>query len=427
MTERTGTGAAPTRRDYVTYVGAVLASGSLAGCTGSDGESGDRANSSNDTGTETTTAGTERTTNETAGGTTAEGGDGSYSVTMSPVGTVEFDGAPGNVLVYSLLYADMAVAYGHGEAVNSLGFDAEAGGDTLDAYYARLDGMSFDREGLAQLNTGSGDISVDRELVYELDSDLHLADPCLVLSFDGWERADVEEVRRNVAPWFGNTYSRAHSQPPAGCAENYRYYTLWEIAEKVASVFRERRRFEELRAVHRGLLERIQSNLPPKDERPTVGSVVLVDGTFYPSKSTTPGFGNAHVRPLRAPDAFAAEDVTYETTYDYETMLDIGPDVILHQFAIASYYDVTRIRKTLEGHPIGSELAAVTNDRVYPSGNPVQGPLMNLFQLEMTAKQLYPEQFGEWPRYGGGAYPEIPESERLFDRERVGAIVEGDV
>ncbi len=37
---------------------------------------------------------------------------GPYSVTMSPVGTVELESVPANVMVYSLLYADMAVAYG---------------------------------------------------------------------------------------------------------------------------------------------------------------------------------------------------------------------------------------------------------------------------------------------------------------------------
>ena len=34
---------------------------------------------------------------------------------------------------------------------------------------------------------------------------------------------------------------------------------------------------------------------------------------------------------------------------------------------------------------------------------------MNLFQLEMTAKQLYPDRFGEWPGYSSGdPYPENP-------------------
>ncbi|MFH5843372.1 ABC transporter substrate-binding protein [Haladaptatus sp. CMAA 1909] len=418
MTNENTNRAAPTRRTYLKYGGAVVGGGLLAGCA-SDSDSEGK-------GTETTNADATQTTSSDAT-TESDGGEsGPYSVTMSPMGTVEFESVPANVMVYSLLYADMAVAYGHGDAVNSLGFDSDAGGNTLDAYYKRLDGVSFGREGLTQLNTGSGGVNIDKELFYELDSDLHMVDPALVLSFDGWKKSDIDEIEEKIAPWFGNTYSRQHSQPPKAYRDNYEYYTLWEIAEKVAAVFRERERYEALASVHDDLLERIESNLPPKNERPTVGSVIFMEGTFYPSKINTEGFANAHVRPLGATDAFAEGEVTYQTAYDFETMLKVDPDVILHTFGVASYYDVAQIRKTLADHPVGSKLTAVKNDAVYPSGNPVQGPLMNLFQLEMTAKQLYPEQFGEWPEYeNGDPYPEIPEDERLFDRQRVADIVTG--
>jgi ABC-type Fe3+-hydroxamate transport system substrate-binding protein len=395
-----------TRRETLKYGSVAVGGGLLAGCTG-DGETG--------------------TSSPTGSGTvTGEGDTSSYTVSMAPMGDVEFDAVPEDVLVYSLLYADMAVAYGHGESVNSLGFNSATGGNTLDAYYERLDGVAFDYEDLTQLNTGNGGIQVEKELLYELGSDLHLADPCLVQSFDGWEAADVEEVRENIAPWFGNTFSRNHGQPPGDCQDRYQYYTLWEIAEKVAAVFREGERFDELRAVYTDLLDHIESNLPPEDDRPTVGKVIFVEETFYPSHINTPGFANAHVRPLGAVDAFADVELDYSTTYDYEGMLEVDPDVILHQFGIASYYDVDAIRETLSENSVASDISAVQNGRVYPSGTPVQGPLMNLFQLEMTAKQLYPEQFGEWPEYTHGEpYPEIPEDERLFDRERVAEIVAG--
>jgi len=52
------------------------------------------------------------------------------------------------------------------------------------------------------------------------------------------------------------------------------------------------------------------------------------------------------------------------------------------------------------------------------------GPIMNLFQIEMTAKQLYPDIFGEWPTYeNGDHYPEIPSAEQLFSRDRVANII----
>jgi hypothetical protein len=49
---------------------------------------------------------------------------------------------------------------------------------------------------------------------------------------------------------------------------------------------------------------------------------------------------------------------------------------------------------------------------------------LNLFRLEMTAKQLYPDQFGEWPGYVNGE--PYPEDEQLFDRQRVADIVRGN-
>jgi iron complex transport system substrate-binding protein len=45
-----------------------------------------------------------------------------------------------------------------------------------------------------------------------------------------------------------------------------------------------------------------------------------------------------------------------------------------------------------------------------------------MFQTEMAAKQLYPGEFGEWNGLG-----ETPEEERLFDRQEIADIVDGDV
>lgn len=410
MTDDLGANETLTRRDCLTYGVTAIGGGLLAGCSG--------VNSSR----ESANATDSRTTKALSSTSTGP----SYSVTMSPVGEVTFASVPKNVMVYSLLYADMMVAYGHGDAVNSLGFSSKAGGNTLDAYYTRLKGVSFDHKGLTQLKSdgNSGEIKVDKELFYKLDSDLHLVDPALVLSFKGWDKSDIKEVRENIAPWFGNSYSRNNTQPPKLYRGNYQYYTLWQIAKEVSKVFQREEQFEKLSTVHDDLINRIQSKLPPKDSRPTVGSVIFMDGTFYPSKINTPGFGNAHVRPLQAIDAFTASNAPYEMSYNFEKMFEVDPDIILHQYGIGSHYNVTKIRKTLRNNPVGSKLTAVQNDRIYPTGTPVQGPLMNLFQLEMTAKQLYPDQFGEWPEYTNGKpYPKIPKDEQLFERQRVSNII----
>ncbi len=401
----------PTRRDYLKYGGALVGGGLVAGCAGGGGGTGSEPEPTTSEGTTT--------------GETTETAGGPYSATMAPVGTVEFDEPPTNVMVYNLLYADMAVAYGYGDAVNSLGFSTEVAG-ALDAFYDHLDGVAFDHEGLQQLNTGSGGVTVDAELFYTLDSDLHLLDPALLASFDGWTAGEVEDIETNVAPFFGNNYSRNNTQPPEAYRDDYEYYTLWEISERVADVFQARERYEALRSVYDGLVSTIESDLPPEEERPTVGSVIYMDGTFYPAKINTAGFANAHLRPMGANDAFVEADIAYGSAYDFETMRDIDPDVILHRYGY-SYYDVPAIREEIADDTLGSQLSAVENDRFYAGGNPLQGPLMNLFQLEMTAKQLYPEQFGAWPGTDGDAYPEIPEEEQLFDRAAVAAAANGEL
>jgi iron complex transport system substrate-binding protein len=70
----------------------------------------------------------------------------------------------------------------------------------------------------------------------------------------------------------------------------------------------------------------------------------------------------------------------------------------------------------MRDHPVGSELTAVQNGRVYRGGYLRQGPIHNFFQTERGAKQLYPDVFGD-----------VTSDEELFDRQRVADIVTGDV
>ncbi|GAB3416293.1 ABC transporter substrate-binding protein [Haloparvum alkalitolerans] len=410
-TSKTGS----TRRGYLRRsAAAVAAGGLLAGCAGEDAPADDADSTADGTATDAADA-------------TATDDADSWGASLAPVGEVTFESEPESVAVYDLLHADLAVAYGRADAVNSLGFDAAVDGATLSAYYERLDGVETDWGDLAQLNDGNSGVNVDAELLYELDSDLHLIDPALVTSFDGWEREDTAEIADNVGPWFGNYFSRTHGEPPAAWADAYEYHTVWETAERVAPVFRAEDRYEALAEVRADLLATIEEGLPPASERPTVAVTIFMDGTFYPTAANAPGYATAHVRPFGVEDAFAGEEITFETSYDYEAMLEFDPDVILHPYGLASYYSVPDVRTTLSEHAVGSELTAVAEDRVYPSGNPMQGPIVNLFQTEMTAKQLFPERFGAWPEYDGGPYPEIPAEERLFDRDRVAEVVAGDV
>jgi ABC-type Fe3+-hydroxamate transport system substrate-binding protein len=394
----------PTRRDTIKYGGAVAAGGLLAGCTDAIGD-------------------------EAGNGDGTTGGENeSYSVELSPVGTVEFDEVPSDVMAYSPQYADMLVAFGQADSLNSLGFP-ESYGTTLSYFFDTFDGVDFEWEELTKLFSNG---SFDKEVLYELDSDVHLMDPAWLSAFDGWSKEDTEEIRDNVGPWFANRYSREHTSPPEGWQDSYRYYTIWELSGKVAQVFQTEARFDALQEVYDDLYATIRSNLPPAEDRPTVGLVAFYDEAFSPYKISGPGFGKAHVRPLGARDAFANSDRTYDenygASYDFEGMLEIDPDVILHNFAVTPFYDWNEIKETVSNHPVGKELTAVQTDRFYASGQSFQGPLQNLLQLEMTAKQLYPEQFGEWPRYeNGDGYPDFSEDEQLFDHDQVADIINGDI
>ena len=139
-----------------------------------------------------------------------------------------------------------------------------------------------------------------------------------------------------------------------------------------------------------------------------------------------PGFLTAHTRPLGVTDAFG-DEVTSDDTVDFEVMLEADPDVILYLGGMNPTVNMADVRNTLRSDPVAEEISAVKNDRVYAQGARYQGAVLHLFQLEMTAKQLYPEQFGAWPEYESGLYPEIAEDERLFDRQEVADVINGEL
>jgi ABC-type Fe3+-hydroxamate transport system substrate-binding protein len=384
---------APTRREYVKYGGTVVAGGLLAGCTG---DSGDGA------------------------GTDGNGDSGGYTVPMSPVGEVTFESPPETVFTRLTHHADMALALGRGDEVTALHAPDYYDG-LWNQFVERLPGVWLDWSGLYS------SWEPDKETLYELDSDVHLADPAWVTQVEGWTREDIEEIAENVAPWFGNSLSDRHQEPPAEWAEGYEYYGLWEQFELVATAFDETARFEELAAVYEDLLATIESGLPPAEERPTAVMIASADlKLIYAYTLGNPGFLTAHTRPLGPRDAFEGA-VESGATVDFETLLEADPEVILFLGGMEPDTSMPDTRAALESDPVAAEITAVREGRVHPQGARYQGPILNLIQLEMTAKQLYPQEFGEWPTYEEGPYPELPAEERLFDRERVARAILGEV
>jgi len=371
----------PTRRDIVKGGGALLGGGFLAGCSGNSGR-------------ETPVPGTTDTATS----------DESYSVTMEPVGTVEFETVPKTIAPFTADYIDMLVALGHGDAAQSIWYR----GRYKTLHYEELDGVSIDLDGLTQLwNDG-----VSKELFYEMDADLHLIDPHALTDWlGGWDQSDLTEVRENVAPFLGNLIFRRTDD-----WHDYRYYTLYEAFEKVAEVVQERARFEAIRSIRDELVGTVQARLPAPDQRPNAALMFAGEEpeAFTPYRIDGNGANKEHFHTLGISDAFAdsgIEGYSGSESLDYETLLEIDPDSLLlryHREGKTREEFENSVLAYMKDHEIGSQLTAVRNDRVFRGGPIYAGPLHNLFMIERYAKRYFPEEFTE------------PE---LFDREHLAAII----
>jgi ABC-type Fe3+-hydroxamate transport system substrate-binding protein len=422
--ESTGTGTS-TRRDCLKYGGAVVGAGLLAGCAGSGaGGAGTTTHTETDAETASETTTHTETDAETASETTTHtetAADTSYSVTMSPMGTVEFESVPETAVSFDDQWVDHMIALGQGDKL--VGLARPAGYFT--AFYDRLPGVSFDKSDVTAIWSNE---AVDMEILFELDADVHHIDPIRALDLPGLDEQNVETIRKEVGPFFANRGSRAHNVP-GGRDIDYEFYTLWEITSKFAEVYQVQDRSAALKAVRDEMVNRIQSKLPPEDERPSVGLLLWWDGKIWVYDPNAPGFGKAHYRPVRLKDALSdvpgyAESNWQGGKISVEKALDADPDVWIQHNAVGSpdWFENTVV-PALKDDPVASQITAVRNDRIYPGGTGLGGPLFNLFQIEMTAKQVYPDLFGEYP----GLREPVPEDEQLFDRQRVSDIVNGDV
>ena len=347
-------------------------------------------------------------------GTATDGGDTSYTVEMAPMGAVEFDGVPGSWIAYDGGYADTGVALGRAEGLTGIGY--------ADRYYTyvydQLDGVSVDRSRLEE-NELLGD-TIPKEPLLAMDNDVHLLDPQMLVNWFGWDESDLEDVRSNAGPFFGNLVFRRTDE-----WHDYRYYSLYEAFEKVAQVFDAVDRYEAFAAYHDEFVTSIQTDLPPADDRP---NVLLVWGgsdepeRFSPYRLNDKGTSKKQYRDLGISDALAGTGIQGLSTsergqIDYETMLDVDPDVIMvrgHERKSPQEFRDT-VLAFMEDHDVASDLTAVRNGRVYRGGFLYQGPIQNFFQTERAAQQLFPDVFGS-----------VTGDEQLFDRDRVASIVAGD-
>jgi iron complex transport system substrate-binding protein len=391
----------PTRREILKGGGALVGGGLLAGCTGGSG-SGDGANNSNNSG------GGANDSEGSSGNATSGGGGNSYSVTMAPVGEVEFASIPKRWVAYAGGYADMGVALGLAEGLQSIGIPARY----YTFFYDELPGVSVDEETLTTLYSDG----INREVFFEIDADIHLIDPNWLVHEESYklEQQDINRIAKRVAPFIGNLIFRRNDP-----WHDYRYYSMYEAFEKISHVFKQEKRYRQFKAFHDEYIGRLQQQLPPKAERPAV-ALLFPAGTepekFYTYRVSSQGTNKKHWHDLGVTDAFAGTGIeeinsSNNAAIDYETLLEIDPPVI----ALRGHVDQSRaefensVVAYMEEHPVASELTAVKTGRVIRGGPLYQGPVMNLFITERAAISLYPN------RYNG----------ELFDRQPVADIING--
>ncbi|MFC7136749.1 ABC transporter substrate-binding protein [Halobaculum litoreum] len=387
----------PNRRRFLGLTSAAIATG-LAGCSGSAGDDG----APTETGTRTPT--TEASATTTAPPAT------SYTVSMAPAGDVTFDAVPETYTVYESGYADMGIALGKGADLLAVGNTARYYTDHVE----ELDGVSANAEPTQLLGDS---YAIDRELFYELDSDVHLIDPQWLLE-NGYfklEESDLASVSEDAGPFVGNTIFRRTDG-----WHDYRYYTLYEAFGKVAEVFDRVDRYEAVKAVHDETVADVSASLPSADARP---NALLCFGAsdepeqFSPYRLTDKGTNKKQFRDLGISDALAGTGVEGLSTndrgqIDYETMLEVDPDSILvrgHEDKTEAEFRDTVV-SFMQGHDVASELTAVQEGRVFRGGPIYQGPLQHLFNLERFATLYFPDEF----------------SADLFSRDDLAAAIRGE-
>jgi len=399
-----------TRRQFIATGLGAAATGALAGCTGSGGSERPETATREPTDAGAAADATEATDERE----TATSGE-SYTVSMAPMGEVTFESVPERWMAYFSTYGDMGIALGQLDGLQGLVFTE----NWPLAFYDHLPGVDVSFDGVTQLMGESG---LDKEAFYELGCDVHLFDPNhLARLADGMDVADFEEVAANVGPVVGNSIRRR-----GGDWHDYRYYSLYEAFENVAQVFQERERYEALKAVHDDLLSTIRADLPPADERPTVGLLSVnsdfENGTFY-AYPVHDGNGHKQYRDLGMRGAFDDHIDGSYAEWDYETILEIDPDALVFQYGFSHVSTAAFERRmdAMREDPLGQQLSAVESDRLYRGGTSYQGPIVNLFQTEVAAKQFYPETFGAWD----GLDTLADADARLFDYQRVADAING--
>jgi len=409
-----------TRRDYMKYGGTIAVGGMLAGCAGDNTGAADDTPESSDNEETSNTEETESDEPE------------EWSVTLEPSGTMTFEKVPKTFATYHPGWADIMASLGQ---LNRMAAVRRPEENFPTRYYEQIPGIDISHlSEVMDLFPGGAD-SADKEVFYEVEPDISIIDPGTAKTYLDFDESDIKELESNVAPFFGSDMRRGQ------LSENHPYYTLFEGVQRIAQVFRVEERAEELQALYQELISTVE--LPSTSEREWE-TYFIGHGNwwgdfseFYPAQSTAAGYNQKPYRDL----GFKDEDNAFIDIVDWESyapvdkelFLEADPDIIIwyggtlmneeggwDAFGTQGLWEEDVV-EPLKQDPVLSEVTAVQEDRIYPTGTYGGGPVKCLFVVENVAKAMFPEQFGEY-RIG-----EYPEEEWVFDRHRLADIINGDL
>lgn len=337
---------------------------------------------------------------------------------MEPNGCHTLDSVPESYVVYHQGPVDMMLSLGQRDGLAAAGYPSTFPTE----YYDQLPGIEVDLSDVTATNANG---TPDKELFYELDVDIHLVGHHPAMEYYGLDESDIAELEENVAPFHGSWMRRPDY------TDGHPYYGLYEGLDRYAEVFRAEARGDAFRELHDDLVERLTDSFPAVDERP---SVAFLNHNYWEDHSeiyvrdpSDPGYQNKPLKDLELPahDAFGDRHPVEST--DMELLLEIDPEVIVYHGGMNAIrgpdtdFEADLI-DPLREDPVAGEVTAIAEDNVLPWHEIEQGPVMNLFNIELLAKGLYPDRFGE-PT--GMEAP--PAAEELFDRQRVAEIIQGDL
>ena len=219
-----------------------------------------------------------------------------YFVEMSPVGNIHFYKIPNKILTVQETYNDILIAFrkdGGIKGVSSID-------KFFEEFYIDLKlTPNFKKNEIIQISTGRN--TYDKEIFYSINADIHHIDPVALSMTKGWKQSDIDEISKNIGPFFANRYSIENKKPSH--LKNYKFYTLNELTLKFGEVYKKEQVAKKLNEFTEKLIKRIKSKLP-KENNKKIAIVYLCRKGIVPFDSTSDGYGLSQYKILKCKDAF---------------------------------------------------------------------------------------------------------------------------